>query len=359
MKKSTKTKDRKLALAMAVEFEKAAMAGVRGNLTETQTRKVLSEILETATGKPLQCPTLAEFLSDWLKDKVTANTEKTALKYKQVTESFIASLGKRAELSVGAITPSDIRNWRDSLQRQGRSASTVNGSAKVISAAFEQARKLAYIPANPCNAVTSLRAGLDGARETFSREQIRLLLSVAKATDWEGAILVGYFTGLRLKDIANLEWASVDLGGGFIRVKTSKTGKAVAVPLHQDVRTWLEGQTQGVGKEPVFSKLKGTYTGGKSGLSGQFKKLMGKAGIQGQRLRAGGGAGRATSSLSFHSLRHSFISELANAGVSSELRKELAGHSSDAAHKVYTHHEAIRLKQAVDAIGGLSCDSSE
>jgi hypothetical protein len=52
-----------------------------------------------------------------------------------------------------------------------------------------------------------------------------------------------------------------------------------------------------------------------------FKRLMAKAGIDGGKIRdRNGAAGRSVSALSFHSLRHSFNSALANAGVSQELR---------------------------------------
>jgi hypothetical protein len=32
------------------------------------------------------------------------------------------------------------------------------------------------------------------------------LLQVARGTDWEGAILAGYTTGMRLQDVTNLRW---------------------------------------------------------------------------------------------------------------------------------------------------------
>jgi len=55
----------------------------------------------------------------------------------------------------------------------------------------------------------------------------------------------------------------------------------------------------------------------------------------------------------FHSLRHTFVSLMANSGVSQELRKELAGHSSDV-HRIYTHHSPVALKGAIEAIPGLT-----
>jgi integrase len=53
-------------------------------------------------------------------------------------------------------------------------------------------------------------------------------------------------------------------------------------------------------------------------------------------------------------LRHSFTSVLANAGVSPELRMKLTGHSSEAVHRGYTHHELDTLKAAVSKLPALS-----
>jgi integrase len=134
---------------------------------------------------------------------------------------------------------------------------------------------------------------------------------------------------------------------------TRRSRDQAVVRLHPELADWLRSRPHGIGKAPVFAALTGKYTGGKSGLSGQFKRMMERAEIRGRILRAGSGEGRTTSALSFHSLRHSFVSALANAGVPAELRKELAGHSTDASHKVYTHHETERLRNAVSALPGV------
>ena len=74
---------------------------------------------------------------------------------------------------------------------------------------------------------------------------------------------------------------------------------------------------------------------------------MDRAGIKGRLLREANGAGRSQSSLSFHSLRHSFNAALANAGVGVELRQELTGHSSPEMNKNYTHPDVERMREAV------------
>lgn len=356
MKKSTGTTDRKLALSMAVEWEKAAMSGKQGTLVEAKARTVLSEILEQATGKPLHFASVADFFADWLKDKKGAASEKTALKYTQTSQNFLSALGTRSGVPLSAIAPTDIRAWVEALLKGGRAPSTVNTALKVVSSIFEQAKRLGYIPTNPCNAITTLRDDGKGERETFTPAQVGELIRAAKGTDWEGAILVGCFTGLRLKDISELVWSAVDVSNRkrwFIRVIASKTGKGVAVPVHPELQKWLQSQTQGIGNAPIFPSLKGRPSGGNTGLSAQFKRLMVKAGISGKKLRTAVGAGRNTSSLSFHSLRHTFTSAMTNAGVPEDVRMLLTGHATKSAHKIYTHHEEEQVWGAIAALPSI------
>ena len=52
--------------------------------------------------------------------------------------------------------------------------------------------------------------------------------------------------------------------------------------------------------------------------------------------------GRTQRLIGFHSLRHSFVSWLATAGVPEDLRCLLAGHTKRA-HRGYVHHTAATL----------------
>ena len=54
--------------------------------------------------------------------------------------------------------------------------------------------------------------------------------------------------------------------------------------------------------------------------------------------------------LTFHSLRRSFNSALANAGLPKEVRMKLTGHSTKAMNEVYTHIQIDTLKNAVGAL---------
>ncbi len=85
-----------------------------------------------------------------------------------------------------------------------------------------------------------------------------------------------------------------------------------------------------------------------------FKRLMERAGIDdGVARKKDGKLGRNVSRLSFHSLRHSFNSAMANADVPLEIRPKLTGHASQDMNKHYTHLELETVRWAVESISRL------
>jgi integrase len=352
LKRSTKTTDRKLAQKLADKWEELEKLAGEKRLTESHCRKVIAQMYERTTGEPLHFHTAREYLNEWVEGRRNETELRSFLKYQQVTNEFLSHIGGKADRLLRDITPADIRSWRDALKRKGLSAPTVNQAVKTLRMPFKAAHEAGYIDINPTkNAVRPLKDKVsDVEKDVFTPEQIVALLETAPSEDWKGAILCGYYTGLRLRDIADLQWSVVDLDKRIIKVMTRKTGKTVTVPMHPEFAAWLAGQTRGIGKAPVFPTLAGKSGGGKSGLSMAFKRIMERAKIKGRLLREANGAGRSQSSLSFHSLRHSFNSAMANAGVSSEVRQKLTGHVSAKMNAQYTHHELEELRAAVSVI---------
>ena len=354
VQRTTKQTNRTQALRMAQDFEKLAAKGRAGVLIEAQARRVVAEIVEAATGEALQFHTCRAWLNEWVAGKRGAVAAKSIEKYEQVTTDFLTHLGDRAGLALAAIGPKDVRSFRDALAKGGRAPGTVNQAIrKVLSAPFLAAVRLGYIPTNPCAAVEPLKDDTESSRETFTIEQVEMLARTAEG-DWRGAIIFAYYTGLRLGDIAALTWDLLGIEPWVLRLRTAKTSKWVEMPLRPEVVKWLRSQPRGIAKAPVFPSLIGKGTGGRFGLSGRFAAVMEKAGISGRVLRGSNGSGRKTSSLSFHSLRHTFVSALANAGVTAELRKGLSGHSDDRSHARYTHHDIENFRGALATMPSVS-----
>jgi integrase len=68
------------------------------------------------------------------------------------------------------------------------------------------------------------------------------------------------------------------------------------------------------------------------------------------RERNQSGSGRSVNALTFHSLRHTFNSILANAGIAEETRMALTGHTTREMNQRYTHRELSIYRDAVGTL---------
>jgi integrase len=290
-------------------------------------------------------PTVRAFLDQWLQNEKGSVSETSYEKYGLVIRQFVESLGQRSNLKISQICEADIIKFRDGLLAEGRTAKTVNQTVRnLLKRPFKVATESGIISTNPVALVRAIK-GKPANKEVFTLEQIQSLLSVAEG-DWFGLILAGFFTGGRLSDLAKLTWQSVDLERGVIMFTQAKTGGIVQIPIHQDLKSWL--RTHKNGSEWVFPSLGGKTTGGTSGLSQAFSGLLAKAGIESEEIRERQGTkGRTVRALSFHSLRHTMNSILANEGVSQELRQSIVGHASKTINSHYTHLELSTMQSVI------------
>src|SRR5262249_1206114 len=206
---------------------------------------------------------------------------------------------------------------------------------------------------NPCVGLGALDEE-EAEREPFTDAEVKRILKVATG-DWKRAVLLAYFTGARLSDVANLTWAAVDSNRELLVYEPAKTKrrkkKRKGIPLHPELKKELL-KNPGVGTAPILPSLAGRETGSTRGLSAEFKVIMLKAGVRGDVVRHTA-TGRKNETKGFHSFRHSFNSALANRGVAREVRQVLTGHASERMNEIYTHRELEPLRSAIAALPSL------
>jgi site-specific recombinase XerD len=309
-------------------------------------------------GIPSQGFTVRDWFDHWLEIKGQIRSSKTLDRYRQVVRDFLSSLGERANAWIHHITSEDILAYRTHVRKTGRTPRTANLSVTVISGGFAAALLERKIDANPCDVIEELPEEDVMERDTFTCAQVAKLVKAAEG-DWKPAILFGYYTGARLSDVANMPWQrklklksggkpvsqGIDFENKKLVYVTRKTKKLIQIPLHPQLEVELRRHQSGVGDSPIFPSLAGRQTGGRHGLTGQFKAIMEKAGIEGTRTEVHGG--RILSSLSFHCLRHSANSELSNRGVPQETRKLLFWGKGTSVIDGYTHPEQEMMRVAV------------
>jgi integrase len=353
--KSTKETRHKAAEAVCNGFQRAADLARRGTLTQVQALKVVGEIYESVNQEPLNSADTATFLREWKASKKATTAASTARRYGDVAEAFLVFLAEKAGRNLAGLTPREIAAFRDSYVKAGKANKTANMAVKTLRIALNLARKQGLILSNPAEAVDMLPDN-SARRDTFTREQVADLLRVADP-EWRGMVLMGAHHGLRLMDAARLTWSAVDMERRSLAFYPQKDRRGtrreiLEIPMHPDMMDYLLGLPIRNNKPdapilPTLQRKKGT---GANGLSASFVRLMEKAGIK-REPSVGGvrGKGRQVFNLSFHSLRHTAISAMANAGVSKERRMQLSGHRSNV-HERYTHHELESLRQDVEKV---------
>lgn len=148
-------------------------------------------------------------------------------------------------------------------------------------------------------------------------------------------------SGLRLSELVGLDWSSLDLSSGTVRV-VGKGRKTRLVPLTDPaVRCLAEWRA-----DPVRQELSSRLPAGRSDavFPGRGGRLTGRAVEKALKDHLEGvSRGGATWP---HALRHSFATHLLDGGADIVSVKEMLGHSSLSTTQVYTHVSVERLRQA-------------
>jgi integrase len=378
-------------------LSEAATAAAKGELSEARARELLARMCEVSTGAPLRFYTVRSWSADWLAVKATTGKKATLARYSGSVKAFLAWLGDRADAKLEAVTKADMRGFRDAIRNgwkesdgeapgrkngkadkapvNHRTARTANHYARDIAGMFRSALREGLLLASPAAALERLPEDDSSEREVFTVAEIGRLVTAAgnpawqsaifsarkpnmatrtpRCADWQGMILVGFYGGARIGDCARLIWGNVNLARktlSFMPAKTDRKKKRLEVPLHPRLLAFLEPRAADTDPEnPLFPSLFKTSPGGKAGLSSQFIAIMDAAGIDRRTVREGTKGGqRAQHARSFHALRHSLTSVLANADVSEEIRRRIVGHESAEVHSGYTHHERETLARAME-----------
>ena len=364
--RSTKKKDKKSATAVALEFERMAGGWMVDNPTVSAVYD-LAKSLSERIGKPLQLVTVREEFNDYVAG-LGSKSDSTRVRYAQIIAEFLAALGESAGRKLPALDTREIMTFRDARLKSGLSPTSVDFELKLIRSVLKRAMLAGRIPTNPALNVPILNQK-GAVRGVFEPDQVRALLGACDefnrrgqdaGKDWRGAMLVAFYAGARLSDVANLRWSNVDLQKKIVRYSEKKKRFAteILVPMHDELETHLLGLSAPDDPEAfLFPALAGRETGGANGLSREFVMLMDRAGIERRVIRSGGGeksAGRNIFDLGEHSFRHSFNSHLSRAGVPEDVRQRLCGHDSKEVNRRYTHHEIEALRASVAKLPGVS-----
>ena len=275
---------------------------------------------------------------------------------------------------LGGVTPDMIAEYLACL-RVSLCASTYNSRVCVLREMFHVLAAKAGIEDDPWQGVR-LRPDDSHSRRELTMSELNRLLEVSRTgcvrlkengdamnRELHVLLLIGIYTGLRLGDCCLLDWSQINIAEGVIQLIPKKTRRhhqrIVTIPVHpalgQALLPAIEQSEQSNNRTilsgPVLPLIAETYRTTRWKVSYFLSHIFREANIttsvsiEGRRHR--------TPEATFHSLRHTFVSFAANAGVPLHIVQSIVGHESTAMTRHYYHENLAALKSAVAAIPTL------
>jgi len=353
---STGTTDKEKAKQIAKQYEITAQK--KGS--PQKVREAFSNLFKEFYGEEVPNITVRKFIDRWLRDRKQETAPGTMAVYDNSVSRFLSFLGPDADRELAGITKTRVTDYRNQMADK-LATGTVNRELKIVKMIFRKARLDGFLFEDPAEGVSIIkRRNEENSRRPLTILEIQAVLGVADP-EWQSIIKFGLYTGQRLADLAVLTWNHVDLERGEIRMVTRKTGKRLLLPITGALRDHIESlQNTDIPGAPVhpraFESIK-SHKGRTSQLSNHFIELMVQAGLRRPRSRQSTGNGRGCRrqgmDISFHSLRHSAVSILKDAGVPDSVVMELVGHDSPAMSARYTSVGMESLAKAQAAMPKL------
>jgi integrase len=359
--RSTGTSDRKEADKELAKIEMAARASRAGLLTD--------ELIKQLTGKTGQTEfTLHAMLQQWLaecKSLSPATLERYKTVMDQLSEYIHATetaplLRQIAKETIAAF----LRN-----KRAATTAANAKLNRRVLAAFFNYCVRNDALEKSPVPDAVALKLNGESerVRRAFTLVELSTIYQKCPNDFWRYMVMSGFFLGQRMGDLICMVWGAIDFEQNVVRLTASKTGRPVVIPLKPELRAFLWQLKASAGRvnasDPIWPEQSERYAKqGAGGFSNEFySEVLLPAGLVSKRTHQApksngkpAATGRKINPVSFHCLRHSFVSFLKMTGASQSTAKELAGHSSDEISDLYTHVDGETLTRAIAGLPALT-----
>ncbi len=324
----TATEAQAFAAKKATELNKARILGAH---SVDSVKPVLFEVFVGTKDK------LGEYLT-FCKANHTRKTYGTDV---CLSKNVMPFFGKK---TLRAIAPGDLQRFVDQRvgtisPKTGRpyTPSTINHELMFLSGALREAVKRGYIDRNPVQGVPTLSEHNQKLRWLTKEEEDRLFKFLPEYL--RPITTCALHTGMRLGEVLTLKWADVDFRQRMIRVEPAKNHKERHIPMNErlvELLSAMKPASETWEESPhVFTSMRTGVRFDSDGVGHAFKRDARRAGLFG---------------VSFHTLRHTFASRLAQRGVPLNDIRELLGHSDMRVTLRYAHLAPGNLRRAVEVL---------
>ncbi|ALA60093.1 site-specific tyrosine recombinase XerD [Nitrospira moscoviensis] len=261
--------------------------------------------------------------------------------YRRDLEKFQRYLSLQRRPMNGPVPPPVVVGFLSELHRQRLAPASVARMVSALRGWFRFLSRETLADADPLRDLSTARRGLR-LPKTLTKNEVAALLDEPAGQTAEGhrdrAMLeLLYASGLRVSELAGLQFTQVDLDAGCVRV-VGKGAKTRIVPMgdqaRERVRDYIERMRPALLKGRSARALFVSRRGGGLTRQAVWKILR-------QRAKRAG----ITKPISPHMLRHSFATHLLEGGADLRAVQAMLGHADIATTQIYMHVERSRLKE--------------
>ena len=271
--------------------------------------------------------------ADYLKRLQEGQGKNLEQKRQQLTQHLKPFLGDKP---LSQLTPFDLQRYVKARQLAGAANATINRELACCSHLLHRAVEWGWIE----RAVKVPRLREENRRLIYlTPEQINRLLDAARAdVCWAiyPFILIGLHTAMRLMEILAIRWEHVDWGRRVIHIPVAKAGSREQ-PMTRELADYLAGlRAMMTGAVWVFPG-EGSASGHRIAIEKPFRRVVSAAGLNPQEVTR-------------HTLRHTAITHLVQAGVDLPTVQRISGHKTLAMVARYSHQSGEHIGAAMDRL---------
>lgn len=302
-------------------------------LAQTIYSKVLVEIQEGQwfEGVKAKNTTVKHLLDRYFDERLKTKSENTIIRDRTLRRHITDYFGN---YTLAEVTPETVSNYRQKRYAEGKAIATVNREMTFLRNAYNIAIKhYKWCSSNPVSEIKFDRENNLRDRWLTTEEENRLLSHLVGR--YRDIVKLVLNSGFRQDEVLSLTHQQVDMFRKAIIVK-GKGNKVRTIPLNQTAINIMKERlkTRHINSDLVFPSANGTKIQ-KTTLLRAFQKAVKKAGIN---------------DFTFHGLRHSFATRLAQAGIDLYAISKLLGHKDISTTQRYAHHCPESLRHSVDVL---------
>lgn len=292
--------------------------------------------------------TTGEWLDFWASSVLPGTVADSTLRnYRETVRWHIAP--HVGDVKLAALRPEHVDAMVHALAADGKATNTCRLARTILRRALTVAERYGHVPRNVA-ALTDPPKGSAYRVDPLTPAEAEAVLKAAEGDRLEALAVVVLNLGLRQAEVLDLTWDDVDLAGGQLRVRGTKSQASDrVVPLSVSVAESLRRHQHAQHVE----RMAATYWHDPAlvfptSIGSRYDKRAITRWWHGLTERAGVGRRR------FHASRHTAATLMLNAGVPLEVVSRILGHASlSITSDVYAKPGSAMLRDAADAMEGV------